>query len=194
MGIELELRFDRGERPLPSEYQRRFPGHAQLIDTAFSREAAEGSPAGRAIAGIARARREDRVAARGDRRADGRLHRVDSAAPHGQMLEFIVGSGERLTAIASLLSKRLRFLVWLIASAFLALILLVDLPKYWVAATHGDAGWPALYTVALGDGGGGDRAGPRAQVLSRQFACATARDRDRLVCGTVGRVFVDPVA
>ncbi len=131
VGIELELRFDRGERPLPSEYQRRFPGHAQLIDTAFAREAQRDRRRVELSRASLEPEGEDLAAASGDRRADGRVHRADTAAPHGQMLEFIVGSGERPTAIASLLSKRLRFLVWLIAALFFALILLVDLPKYW---------------------------------------------------------------
>src|SRR5436309_4652691 len=36
LALELELRRDRGERPIPAEYHTRFPDHARLIDDAFS--------------------------------------------------------------------------------------------------------------------------------------------------------------
>ena len=44
LALELELRRDRGERPDPSDYRRRFPDHVELVDPIFD-EGAERAPA-----------------------------------------------------------------------------------------------------------------------------------------------------
>jgi serine/threonine protein kinase len=44
--VELELRHEAGERPEPEEYQRRFPGHEDLIREAFAHAVRVGAPAG----------------------------------------------------------------------------------------------------------------------------------------------------
>jgi serine/threonine protein kinase len=43
LALELELRRDRGERPDPSDYRRRFPDHVELVDPIFD-EGAERVP------------------------------------------------------------------------------------------------------------------------------------------------------
>jgi serine/threonine-protein kinase len=44
--VELELRHEAGERPEPEEYQRRFPGHEDLIREAFAHAVTVGASAG----------------------------------------------------------------------------------------------------------------------------------------------------
>jgi len=53
-----------------------------------------------------------------------------AAQPRGRRLAFFVGSGGRPVAIEPLLRDRLRFLALLVIPLFVALIVLVDLPKF----------------------------------------------------------------
>jgi serine/threonine protein kinase len=43
LALEVELRSEEGENPTPEEYQRRFPGHAELIEAVFAQASRDGS-------------------------------------------------------------------------------------------------------------------------------------------------------
>jgi serine/threonine-protein kinase len=43
LGLEIELRSGDREGPTPEEYQRRFPGHAELIEAVFAQASRDGS-------------------------------------------------------------------------------------------------------------------------------------------------------
>jgi len=130
LATELDLRSAMGERPVPGEYHARFPGHAELIDSVFARQAHpdRGSADGSRPPG--RGERTDRLipTAPPDKRDGARPQPTPEL--HGQRLEFVVEAGSRPITIQALLSTRLGRLAWLIAPLFVALIVLVDLPKF----------------------------------------------------------------